>query len=1009
MSPEQILPCSLEELRRCNGIEQTDLVCSAFEVCWKNGTQLNMRECVSWVNPAYQQGVLHELILIEKECRVFHPPVKVEAPNEFLLFDSRLASAGTIENFDNDTIRTESKPNQLPLYIDRFVILRFLGRGSYGDVYEAEDISIHRRVAVKVATNPNRTSRTFAKEAENANKVGHPSIVQIYEVGNWRGLDYLVSELIDGKPLGEFRETATLNPIGCARIVSEIADAIAAAHAEGVIHRDLKPSNIMIEVSNQSDCTQNDVIVADPQFERHRVRVLDFGIAKLDGRETKLTMVGDILGTPHYMSPEQAAGRADSLDGRSDIYSMGVILFELLTGTLPFDGPESVIINSIRTIKPQRVRSIRSDIPLALDSIVSRCLEIDPSNRYKNAMELASDLQAWIDGRKPRSIALDQRRRFAVGVTWTVAFSILIAVGFAALRLLSSSSNSQSRLANHAPSASNTALGSTSDPLYSWVRQGKLTELASWLAKTKEATDGLIFSAIDDLKLGGELGKAEAKRLEFARICITDASTSETESQDVLLSFIADLELSQVDSLGRFLGEVPSWMVGSLQTLPKKEIEDTKRQYLYRGLSRRLQSNGDGGQLMELLRSCETAELPYVVSAMTETAASNVEWQSKIREEFLETKLNSRQTTAQLDSMGRWKAKCALVAYGLGEMNIIDDILDFSPAPQARNYFIYWLSQSGRSLDPLLDRMHQYRDDWRSTGVVATVSLVPKTNIEPATLDSWIELFRMWYREHPSAGAHTGIRLMLQKWGHDKFVDEVDGSSEFRNRTDNRNWYMNSEGMQMNIVRGPVEFWFGNSPSARAPGSKQRIDYSFAYSDQVVGELQYARFRPARFPKAKDQPAVGINFFDSVAYCDWLSSQDGFAERESIKWLDEKTYELDFVEKGYRPPTDLEWECFARAGTFTSCVFGELNAEYANSTKTAFAMGPCYISADSTNHREWTSAVVRSVKSSNAEVSRLETSVNVFWQKNQARSVDQPFVSKPLEKYQSVFRVVTIF
>ncbi|MFN7892438.1 MAG: protein kinase domain-containing protein [Pirellula sp.] len=999
MTPDRILSCSLEELRSYDSLEQVDIVCSAFEEYWKGGTQLNMRECVSWVDPAYQQEVLHELMLVEKECREFHPPIQVESPNEFLLFDSKLASAGTIDNFSNDTIRIESKPNQLPLYIDRFAILRFLGRGSCGDVYEAEDVSIHRRVAVKVAKNTNRMLRSFAKEAENANKVGHPSIVRIYEVGTWRGLDYLVSELIGGRPLGEFQETASLDPIGCARIVSEIADAISAAHTEGVIHRDLKPSNIMIEVA---DRTPSDTIVPDPLFERHRVRVLDFGIAKLDGRETKLTRTGDILGTPHYMSPEQAAGRADSLDGRSDIYSMGVILFELLTGKLPFEGSEIVVINSIRTIKPPRVRSIRSDIPLALDSIVSRCLEIDPADRYKNAMELASDLEAWIDGRKPRSIAIDERRRFTTGVTWAVAVCVLIAVGIAAMRLLPTS-GSPNTLVNNAPSATNTAPVSPANALSSWVRQGNLAELASWLADTKETTDSLIFSNVDNLKFGGEPGKLEAKRLEFANVCIADKSPSETESQDVLLSFVSDLELSQVDSLGKFLNEAPSWMVGSIPSLPKKELEDTKRQYLYRGLSKRLQSDGDGGKLMELLRLSETAELPYVLSAMIGTAQNSVEWNSTIREKFDQAKMDPRQKATELDSVGRWKAKCALVAYSLGEMNIVDDILGFSQTPQARNYFIYWLSQSGLSLDPLLERMVQYDDDWRSTGVVASVSLVPKASIDPSTLDSWAEQFRIWYREHRSAGAHTGIRLMLQKWGHDRYVSEVDASPEFREVVEDRNWYMNSQGMQMNIVRAPVEFWFGNSPTSRDHGSMHRIDYSFAYSDQVVSEMQYARFRPDRFPNPKDQAAVGINFFDAVAYCDWLSAQEGLASGESINWIDKNRYELKFRDGGYRPPTVWEWECFARAGTTSSFAYGEKDAEYIASIEHRVSLGPRFDNAQWTEGPEWAFPVA--FESIDA-TSVLDPNFHPIWKRSLAIPNFLSQVSKPSRDRATLMRVV---
>ena len=1001
MTPDRVLSCSLEELRSYDSMEQVDIVCSAFELFWKGGTQLNMRECVSWVDPAYQQEVLHELMLVEKECREFHPPVQVEAPNEFLLFDSKLASAGTLDNFFNDTIRTESKPNQLPLYIDRFAIVRFLGRGSYGDVYEAEDVSIHRRVAVKVATNTNKTLRSFAKEAENANKVGHPSIVQIYEVDTWRGLDYLVSELINGRPLGEFQETANLDPIGCARIVSEIADAISAAHTEGVIHRDLKPSNIMIEVA---DRMPSGTIAPDPLFERHHVRVLDFGIAKLDGRETKLTRSGDILGTPHYMSPEQASGRADSLDGRSDIYSMGVILFELLTGKLPFEGSESVVINSIRTIKPPRVRSIRSDIPLALDSIVSRCLEIDPANRYKNATELASDLEAWIDGRKPRSIAIDERRRFATGVTWAFAVCVLIAVGIAAMRLLPTSS-SPNTLVSKAPSATNTAPVSPTNALSSWVRQGNLSELASWLADTKETKNGLIFSNVDDLKFGGEIGKVEAKRLEFANVCIADKSASETQSQDVLLSFVSDLELSQVDSLGKFLNEAPSWMVGSIPSLPKTELEDTKRQYLYRGLSKRLQSDGDGGQLMELLRMSETAELPYVLSAMIVTARNSPEWNSTILEKFDQAKMDPHQTTAELDSVGRWKAKCALVAYGLGEMSIVDDVLGFSQAPQARNYFIYWLSQSGLSLDPLLERMGQYDDDWRSTGVVATVSLIPKTSIDPATLDSWAEQFRVWYRAHRSAGAHTGLRLMLRKWGHDKYVNEVDASPEFRNSADNRNWYMNSQGMQMNIVRGPVDFLFGSSPSSRTPGSMKPIDYPFAYSDQVVSEVHYARFRPDRFPNPKDQAAVAINFFDAVAYCDWLSAYEGIATGESIEWIDKNKYELKFLNRGYRPPTISEWERFARAGTTSSFEFGEPDSEYAKPDKRNAGFGPRFFDGNPTYEYEWTSTAVRSL-SETQEKSVLDSSINTIWQRSINDLDYAPNPKKPTLDVESAFRYV---
>ncbi len=414
-----------------------------------------------------------------------------------------------------------------------------------------------------------------------------------------------------------------------------------------------------------------------------------------------------------------------------------------------------------------------------------------------------------------------------------------------------------------------------------------LAEFADWLATANATSNALLFAELDEMKLTGNLSKAEQKRLEFARVCITDEIPSETESKEVLAGFIQELELSQLDSLRVFLQAVPNCTLGSFISFPKAELEDTKRSYLYRGLAQRLRSNGDGERLLELLRISETAELPTVLTCMIETVSGSTPWATKIREQFDNAKMSSRMTTAELDNIGRWKAKCALVAYGLGEWSIVDKVLGFSRTPQARSYFLYWLSKSDLSIEPLLDRMVEYNDDWRSTSVVAAVSLIPITNIDPTKHESWKERFRLWYREHPSAGAHAGIRLMLQKWGCNAYVDEVDASPEFRSIANDRNWYMNSQGMQMSIVRGPVEFWLGNNPTDKFPGSLNKIEYSFAVSEKLVSEVQYARFRPEQFPSPKELPVLGVNFFDSIAYCDWLSGEERLATGQSIKWIDE--------------------------------------------------------------------------------------------------------------------------
>ena len=1001
MNFEQLLPCSLEKLRSYDGLEQIDIVCTVFEDSWKNGVQLDLRSCVSWVGPEYQREVLRELIIVEKECREFHPPIMVEAPNEFLVFDSKLASAGTSDNFANDTIPTESNPNQLPLYIDRFVIRRFLGRGNYGDVYEAEDVSINRRVAIKVATNPNRSLRTYAKEAENANKVGHSGIVQIYEVGTWRGLDYLVSELIHGKTLGEFNESAKLSPAGSARVISQVAVAMAAAHLQGVVHRDLKPSNLMVEAVDRMQTEGNP---HDPLFQHHRIRILDFGIAKLDGRETKLTMNGDILGTPHYMSPEQAAGRADSLDGRSDIYSMGVILFELLTGKLPFEGPDSVIINAIRTLKPPRVRTIRPDIPSSLDSIVSRCLEIEPAHRYQTAKDLSSDLDAWIDGRKPRSVALDERHKITIRLAWIASVCVLIGACIAVINLVSSA-NSQSRLISDDFQSNDSESVTTATTLLNWVRDGNLADLTNWLERSKETKDNLIFSEIDELRLTGDLSEDETDRLDFLRVCIAENEPTELEQTNIGLKFLNLIELSQFDAMPSFLRAAPVWTLDSFLSVPTSDLDDAKRQYLYRGIANQCKSNGDGERILELLKQCKTPELPHVLSATIAMVKQQEMWQSKIRDLFKDAILKPTQTNTELDEAGQWKAKCGLVAYGLGEMSIVDEVLGFSPTPQARNYFIYWLVNSGLSLDALVDRMEEYKDDWRATAVVAAVNMVSQKMLDPAIQEAWTKRFQEWYRVHPSANAHTAIRLLLQKWGQEQFTSEVDRLPAYREVNDNRNWYFNSQGMQMNIIRGPVEFWFGKDPKEKLPGSKKKIDYSFAYSDQVVNEIQFARFRPERFPNPVNRIAVGIKYFEALAYCDWLSVQEGLVEGESTSWIDKTTFKLNFTKDGYRPPSIQEWDCFARAGTVSSFDFGEPGSEYSKSIDRGLFFGPICHDHTSNPLLEWSLPMVMGSINSNVE---LDTTIHGVWTRCLSRPSYSTRILKTDEVDESVLRIFLI-
>jgi predicted Ser/Thr protein kinase len=254
-----------------------------------------------------------------------------------------------------------------------YVIERELGRGGMGIVYLARDVELERPVAIKVlppeyAVRPELRER-FLREARTAGKLSHPNIVPVHRADDIGGFVFFVMAYVDGETLGQrVRGRGPLSPAEAARALREVAWALAYAHARGVVHRDVKPDNILLE------------------RETGRALVTDFGIALRSGTGD-LTEEGTVMGTAQFMSPEQAAG--EPLDGRSDLYSLGVVGFFALTGNLPFDGPTVQSILSKHLTQPHEPLHGRPDIPVALGKAVDRCLGKTPDDRWLTGEALA--------------------------------------------------------------------------------------------------------------------------------------------------------------------------------------------------------------------------------------------------------------------------------------------------------------------------------------------------------------------------------------------------------------------------------------------------------------------------------------------------------------------------------------------------------------------------------------------------------------------------------------------
>jgi len=290
-----------------------------------------------------------------------------------------------------DTIAGEATQQR----IGRYEIKRLLGEGAFGKVFLARDPQLDRIVALKVAKSASGQTQIqrFTLEARAAAHLRHPFIIPVYEYGQIDGLGYIVYEFVEGETLGSMsKRLGRITFDSAVDIVREIAEGLHYAHEQGIIHRDMKPDNVMLD--NQSG-----------------IHIADFGCARSEKEQLNLTADDSIIGTPFYMSPEQASGKANKADGRADIWSLGVMFYELLSGERPFDGSLQEVLYWICNNDPKPLRKIDRGIPIDLETICNRCLNRDVNDRFLKAGDLADELTRFQNGEPIKSRRIGVVRR----------------------------------------------------------------------------------------------------------------------------------------------------------------------------------------------------------------------------------------------------------------------------------------------------------------------------------------------------------------------------------------------------------------------------------------------------------------------------------------------------------------------------------------------------------------------------------------------------------------------
>ncbi|HZY88109.1 MAG TPA: serine/threonine-protein kinase [Gemmataceae bacterium] len=419
--------------------EWVDQVADRFDAAWQGGPRPRIADFLGAATGEPRAALLGELVKIDLEYRWrAGATVKVEdylldfpelaGPDGSLADDLVLHADKVCRQFGAGELQGPpqsegpTRPAGLPRTLGKFQLLQLLGQGSFGEVYRARDAALNRTVAVKVPRagrfGTAEAKERFLREARSAARLTHPHIVPVHEIAHECGLPYIVSDCVEGQTLADLLLTRRPGFRRAAELMACVAEALDYAHREHVIHRDVNPRNVLIDRAGQPHVT-------------------DFGLARRDDGGTVVTLEGQVLGTPAYLAPEQAAGEVSQVDARSDVYSLGVMLYELLTGERPFRGSLTMVLRQVLHDEPKPPRRLNDKIPRDLETVCLKAMAKPPVRRYATAADLAADLRRYLAGRPIQARPVGsagrlwrwcRRNPLAAGLTAAVALALLAGV-----------------------------------------------------------------------------------------------------------------------------------------------------------------------------------------------------------------------------------------------------------------------------------------------------------------------------------------------------------------------------------------------------------------------------------------------------------------------------------------------------------------------------------------------------------------------------------------------------
>jgi serine/threonine protein kinase/formylglycine-generating enzyme required for sulfatase activity len=951
---------------------------------------------------------------------------------------------------------TQSVERSASIATGRYLLGSEIARGGMGAVYRATDTVFGREVAIKVLLNTyapdSRTAHRFQDEARITGQLQHPGIPPVHDLGALPdGRPFLAMKLIKGDTLHDHLKQRSDPAADRGRLVAVfegVCQAMAYAHAHGVVHRDLKPSNVMVGAFGE-------------------VQVMDWGLAKVLGDDRPspadypdataartvvrsardsddlLTQAGSVLGTPAYMPPEQAIGAVQEVDRRSDVFGLGAILAVVLTGRPPFVGD---------TAESTRVMAARGEVRECFElldgceadpelvALTKRCLAPRREDRPADAGAVAAAVaalrnaaderarQAELDRVKAegdkvvaelrvegeRQNAKEQRKRRRVQLA-LAGFVLLVVVGGGLAVVQVQHQREKDRIAGEKQLDEATrqkeretraaslveSLGGAETPSLPRIiadladlrdlARPKLDEMRASAKPRQKLHASLALLLVDHGQvayLHGRLLDAEPHQVPVIRDALTP---HKDELRDKLWSVVDKPEkgkepqrLRAAAALAKYDPESEKWAKASGRVVEQLVVEnpmflglwmegfrpikdsltpslasiyrDANRRESERSLATNILADYAADQppiLADLLMDADEKQFAVIFPKYKEQGDMGLPLLIGEIDKTLPPDLPSSDD--KRETLAKRQANAAVALLRLDQPANVWPLLKHSPDPRVRSYLIHRLSPLGADARAVVKHLDEETDLSIRRALLLSLGEFPETDFTPDDWKAVLPKVQTLYRTASDPGLHAASGWLLQQWKQKAWLTQVNeewakdgegrdkriaGIKELVTKDKEKTppqWYVNTQGQTMVVIPGPVEFVMG-SPANEADRidnetrHRKRLGRTFALAATSVTKEQFLRFRPTftpsdmkRYPEP-DCPIGGVVWFDTAAYCNWLSQEEGISENHwcyEIKGEVTKLKENYLSLSGYRLPTEAEMEYATRAGALTSRHFGE--------------------------------------------------------------------------------------